>query len=292
MESLIFNSRNTSPTKPICHFTDLTLYSKQEMDKYFETLLPSDPDFYTLQPPANLPAAQSTPNSPANLVNKFYPNSRKNSDTPSLNFHPSPPVQIPVSIKILPRPPKPLISYLCSGEHSAQIPLGTSSQIVQPQFSTFKTQFPLKPTEIKPSLIVHSNPPTIPIIRPRPSVPTSLSALTSQPMPLTSLSNPPEPLLLNASSQPWPMPSTNTLPSSIITQSSTFMPSTCQVSTSQPVSHPYTFNFPTCAKLSSHSQNFDGNNYRYRPENVLNGITARSIHQLVPKPTNSEHHRI
>ena len=105
-------------------------------------------------------------------------------------------------------------------------------------------------------------------------------------MPLTFLSNPPEPLLLNASSQPWPMPSTKTLPSSVITQSSTFMPSTSQVLNSQPVSHPYTLNFPTCAKLSSYSQTFDGTDYRYRPENVLNGITARSIHQLGPKPTN------
>ena len=90
---------------PIFHFTDLTLYTKQEMNEYLGTLLSSDPDF-SLQRPTNLPGTQSNPNNPTNLVNTLYPNLRNNSDTPHLNLHQSLPAQIPVSsIDIFPRPP-------------------------------------------------------------------------------------------------------------------------------------------------------------------------------------------
>ena len=47
-----------------------------------------------------------------------------------------------------------------------------------------------------------------------------------------------------------------------------------------------------CAPLSSQLQTFDGTDYRYAPENFLNGLKARTIHQLGPEPTHSEQYRI
>ena len=53
---------------PISHFTDLTLYTQQEMDEYLGNFLSSDLNFFPLQKPAILPAA---PISLTNLVNTF-----------------------------------------------------------------------------------------------------------------------------------------------------------------------------------------------------------------------------
>ena len=47
------------------------MYTKQERDDDFGTLLSSDPDFFPLLEPANLAATQSTPNSLKNLVDTF-----------------------------------------------------------------------------------------------------------------------------------------------------------------------------------------------------------------------------
>ena len=111
-------------------------------------------------------------------------------------------------------------------------------------------------------------------------------------MSTTSLSNPPEPLPMNPSSQHWTIPSTNTLPSSVISQPPTFLSLTSEVLNSQPIPPPYTFGIPTCAPLSSQLQTFDGTDYRYRPEIFLKGIEARTIYQLGREPTNSEQYRI
>ena len=48
-------------------------------------------------------------------------------------------------------------------------------------------------------------------------------------MPITSLSDPPEPLPMNPPPEHWTMPSTNTLPSAVITQPPTFIAPTSQV---------------------------------------------------------------
>ena len=75
-------SRNGSPIIPIFDFSNLTVYTIQEMDEYLGTLVSSDPDFFPLQQPANLPETQSTTNSPTNLVKTLYPNRRNILDTP------------------------------------------------------------------------------------------------------------------------------------------------------------------------------------------------------------------
>ena len=97
---------------------------------------------------------------------------------------------------------------------------------------------------------------------------------------------------MNPPSQHWTIPSTNTLPSSVITQSPTFISPTSQVSNFQPVPRPYTFSIPTCAPLSSHLQTFHATGYGHRPEIFLKAITARTIYQFGPKFTNSEQYRI
>ena len=149
-------------------------------------MLSSDPIFFPLQRPVNLSATQPTPNSLTHLVIIPYPNLRNNSDTPPLNLHQSLPARIPVSsVNIFPRPPTPFFSYPSSGLPTAHISKSTRSQKAQPQISTFKPQAPPKPTQIKPYLIVHSNTPAIPIIRPQLSVRTSLATLISQPLPIT-----------------------------------------------------------------------------------------------------------
>ena len=86
----------------------------------------------------------------------------------------------------------------------------------------------------------------------------------------------------------WTMATTNTLPSSVITQSPTSIPPTCQLINSQPVPYPYTFNTPTCAIFSNELQSFDGTGSRYRPGKFLNGINARTIYQLGTEPINPE----
>ena len=98
------------------------------MDEYFGTLLSSDTDFFPFNKPATLPATQSIPNSPTNMVNTPYPNLRDNFDTPPLNLHHSLPAQIPVSsVNTFPRPPTPLFSYPFSGVLPAQIAVSTPS---------------------------------------------------------------------------------------------------------------------------------------------------------------------
>ena len=72
------------------------MYSEKEMDEYLGTLLSSDLDFFPKQRRRKLPAAQSTPNSPTNLVNTLYPSLRNNSDAPPLNLHQPLPAQVPV----------------------------------------------------------------------------------------------------------------------------------------------------------------------------------------------------
>ena len=111
-------------------------------------------------------------------------------------------------------------------------------------------------------------------------------------MPITSSSNPRELLPVNAPPQRGTMPSTNTLPSSVITQPPTFLPPISQAINSQPVTDPYTFNIPTCAPLSSQLQTLDGTVCRYHPENISNGIKARTIYQFGPEPTNSGQYSI
>ena len=64
------------------------------MDNYLGTLLFTDLDFFSNTKPATLPATQSTPNNPKNLVNTLYPNQRNNSDTPPIYLHQSFPAQI------------------------------------------------------------------------------------------------------------------------------------------------------------------------------------------------------
>ena len=87
----------------------------------------------------------------------------------------------------------------------------------------------------------------------------------SQPMPNTSLSDPPEPLPMNPFSQHWTIPPTNTLPSSVITQPPTFIPPNFQVLNSQPIPHPYTSNILTCGPFSNQLQTFDRTDFQYRP---------------------------
>ena len=110
-------------------------------------------------------------------------------------------------------------------------------------------------------------------------------------MPFTSLSIPPETLPTNCSSQHLTIPSTNTLSSSGITQLPVFISPTSQLIIFPPIPHPYTFNIPTSAPLSSQLQTLDGTEYRNHPENFLNGIKAHTIYQLGPETTNSEQYR-
>ena len=157
------------------------MYAKQELDRYLGTLFFSDPDFFPIQRPSTLPATQSTPNSPTNLVNTLYPNIRINSDTPPLNLHQSPAAQIHVSsVHSFPGPPTPLFVFYPSSELlTAQISISTPSQIAQTLISTFKPEVFLKPTEIKPS-IVHGNSPRFLLIDFDPQFRNSLATLLSQ----------------------------------------------------------------------------------------------------------------
>ena len=45
---------------------------------------------------------------------------------------------------------------------------------------------------------------------------------------------------------------------------------------------------PTCAPFSGQLQIFEGTDYRYRPEQFLNGIKARTIYQLGPETTSPD----
>ena len=195
------------------------------MNEYLGTLLSSDTDYFPLHRPANLPATQSTPNSPKNLVKTLCPKLRNKSDVPPLNLHQSFAAQLPASsVNIFPRPPSPFSSHPSSGLPPVQIISNTASRRTQPQISTFEPQVPLKPTQFTPSLFVLSNHPKIPITRPRPSIPNSLATFIGQPMPMSSLSNPPKPIPINPLPQNWTIPSPDTLPSPFITQFATFLP--------------------------------------------------------------------
>ena len=49
---------------------------------------------------------------------------------------------------------------------------------------------------------------------------------------------------------------------------------------------------PTSAPLSSQRQIFDGPDYRYRPDKLLNGTKARTSYQLDPEPTSPDQKHI
>ena len=187
------------------------------MDENFGTLFYSDTDFFPLQGLAKLPVSQSTPDNPTNLLKSLYPNRRYKSDTPALNLHQSHPAYIPVSsVNIIPRRSTPLTSFPFSGLTPSQIPLSTPSQQSHPQITTFKLQTSIKTNQIKTSLIAHNHPPAIFNNSPRPTVPTSLTTQFTQPIPIFSSSNPPEAIPMNLPPQHWTIPSTNSLPSSVI----------------------------------------------------------------------------
>ena len=65
---------------------------------------------------------------------------------------------------------------------TAKNPLTTPFQFSQPEFRTFEPQMQRKPIQVEPSMILPYKSPTIPIIRPRPSVLISLTTHISQPM--------------------------------------------------------------------------------------------------------------
>ena len=44
----------------------------------------------------------------------------------------------------------------------------------------------------------------------------------------------------------------------------------------------------TCAACSSQLQSFDGTDYRYRPEQIFNGMKAHAVYQFGPEPTTPE----
>ena len=66
---------------------------------------------------------------------------------------------------------------------------------------------------------------------------------------------------MNRPSQHWTILSTNTLPSTVISEPPTFTPANSQVPISQPAPHPYNFNNPTCAPPSSQVKTFNGTDY-------------------------------
>ena len=106
------SSRTISPIISICHVIHLILYTKQEMDDELGILLSSDSSFFPLHKPANLPATQTTPNSPTNQVNSVCPNLSNHSNTTLLKPDQSLPGQTPVpSVNKFPRPPTPIFSY-------------------------------------------------------------------------------------------------------------------------------------------------------------------------------------
>ena len=59
-----------------------------------------------------------------------------------------------------------------------------------------------------------------------------------------------------------------------------------------PSFQPCTLNSPKCAPLFSQLQIFDNTDYKYRPEQFVNAIKARTIHQLGPEPTSLDRKRI
>ena len=93
---------------------------------------------------------------------------------------------------------------------------------------------------------------------------------------------------MNPSSHHWTIASTNTKPSSLITQPPTCMTPTPHVSISQPARHPYTSNIPSSAPLSSQLETFVDLDGLYCLEKVFKGIRARIIYPHGPKLTNSE----
>ena len=97
---------------------------------------------------------------------------------------------------------------------------------------------------------------------------------------------------MNPVSQNWTIPTTKKLPSSFITQLPNIISLTSQLSIFQPHPYQYTFNFPTCAPLSSQSKTFDGADYRHCPEKSLSGLKAHTINQFCPEPTNLEQYWI
>ena len=97
MKFLIFKKVVKTPNIPLSHYTDITLYTKQEMDDFVGILLSSDTDFFPLDKPAILPATQATANIPTILVDSLYTNLGNNYDAPPLNIHQPLTNQIPVS---------------------------------------------------------------------------------------------------------------------------------------------------------------------------------------------------
>ena len=92
----------------------------------------------------------------------------------------------------------------------------------------------------------------------------------------------------------WTIPSNQTPPPSLATQPALSTTSNLTVQTLIPVPsfQPYISNMPTCAPLSSRLQNFDGTDYRYRPDQFLNRKKARTFYQLSPEPSSPEQKHI
>ena len=86
---------------------------------------------------------------------------------------------------IFPRPSTPFLSNTSAGLVLAQMTFQTQLPCHQAQISTFKTPIPPETTTVKPSTVnIQLDPTSIPIIRPKPSIP--LSSLTAN---LTKASN-------------------------------------------------------------------------------------------------------
>ena len=98
-------------------------------------------------------------------------------------------------------------------------------------------------------------------------------------MRILSLSNPPEPIALKLPSQQGTMPSTKTLLSVVITQPPSFIPPTSQVSKSRPAPQPF-FQQSSVYSTFGSNKTVGSTDFGYRLEKFLNGIKARTVHQL------------
>ena len=136
-------------------------------------------------------AAQSTPNTSTEVVNTLYLNMNDPS-TPPLNLHQSLPTHLTTYDKtIFPRTPTPLFSNTSAGVPLSRMTFQTQLQSHQPQIATFEPPILPKATNVKPSTVsMQLNPTSVPIIRPKPSIPTSsLTAIFTKATP-TNLSQP------------------------------------------------------------------------------------------------------
>ena len=168
------NSRNIPRPIPISQHKDLTLSTKQEMDEYLRTLPSADPNFFHLSQPITLQATQSTPNTPTQVANTLYPNI---SDPPTISptLYQSLPSHFTTHDKtIFPQSATSLFSKTSAGLPIAQMIPQPQLQSHQPQISTFKPPISDKTTTDKPSTVkIQLHPTSIPIVRPKVSIPTS-----------------------------------------------------------------------------------------------------------------------